>query len=113
MATQTANGAPTIDDAVKQVKDLGDQIATAARKAGNLYVDTYEKAVERTIELELDVAGLTQQDWLTSLIEAQADFTREAASTYGRLLESRAFAVASGLLYAFGLFVVWPPKNTA
>src|SRR5262245_49104503 len=32
---------------------------------------------------------------------------------YGRLLEMRAFALACGVLYSFGLFVVWPPKNAA
>ena len=51
---------------------------TAARKAGNLYLDTYEKAVDRTTELQLKLAGLTQQEWLKSLIEAQVDVTARA-----------------------------------
>ena len=53
-----------------------------ARKAGSLYVDSYEKAVDRAIELELKVAGMTQQEWLKSLLEAQADFAREIAGSY-------------------------------
>ena len=80
--TQTKNGAPAIDAAFEQVKDLNDQVLAAARKAGSLYVDSYEKAVDRTIELELKVAGLTQQEWLKNLIEAQAEFARELADSY-------------------------------
>jgi hypothetical protein len=76
---QTTNG-PTIDAAFEQVKDLNEQVVGAARKVGNLYVDTYETAVERTVELELKVAGLSQQEWLKNLIEAQIDFSREIAN---------------------------------
>ena len=83
MATaQTTNGAPAIDAAFDQVKQLNEGILTATRKAGTLYVDSYEKAVERTIELELKVAGLSQQEWLKTLIGAQADFARELADSY-------------------------------
>jgi hypothetical protein len=80
--TQTKTGAPTIDAAFDQVRDLNEQVLSATRKAGNLYLDSYEKAVDRTIELERRLAGMTQQEWLKSLIEAQADFTREVASSY-------------------------------
>lgn len=80
--TQTKNGAPPIDAAFEQVKDLNEQFLAVARKAGNLYVDSYEKAVDRSIELERKVAGLTQQEWLKNLIEAQAEFARELADSY-------------------------------
>ncbi len=80
--TQTKNGAPTFDAAFEQVKELNEQVIAAGRNVGNLYVDSYEKAVNRAVDLQLKVAGLTQQEWLKSLIEAQADFTREVAESY-------------------------------
>jgi hypothetical protein len=80
--TQTKNGAPAIEAAFEQVKDLNEQVLAAARKAGTLYLDSYEKAVDRTIELELKVAGLSQQEWLKNLIEARAEIARELASSY-------------------------------
>jgi hypothetical protein len=80
--TQTKNGAPPMDAAFEQVKDLNEQFLTAARKAGNQYLDSYEKAVDRAIELEVKLAGLTQQEWLKSLIETQADLAREVTSSY-------------------------------
>jgi len=84
MATtaSTKTGIPTFDTAFEQVKDSSEQAWAAARKAGNLYLDSYEKAVDRTVELQLKLAGLTQQEWLKSLIEAQADVSKELASSY-------------------------------
>jgi hypothetical protein len=84
MATTTApkTGIPSFDAAFDQWRESGEQVLTAARKAGNLYLDSYEKAVDRTTELQLKLAGLSQQEWLKSLIEAQVDVTRELAGSY-------------------------------
>jgi hypothetical protein len=80
--TATKTGVPTFDAAFEQVRDSSEQVLAAARKAGNLYLDSYEKAVDRSAELQLKLAGLTQQEWLKSLIEAQVDVTRELTSSY-------------------------------
>lgn len=63
-STQTKIGAPTVDAAFEQVKGLNEQFLGAAGQAGTRYLDAYEKAVDRAIELELKVAGYTQQEWL-------------------------------------------------
>lgn len=81
-STSTKTGIPSFDAAFEQVRESSDQALTAARKAGNLYLDSYEKAVDRTTELQLKLAGLTQQEWLKGLIEAQVDVTRELAGSY-------------------------------
>ena len=82
MATNQTNLEAPIDTALEQAKDLSEQVLAASRKAGNLYLDSCEKAVSRAVDVELRVAGLTQQDWLKSLLQAQADFTRELADSY-------------------------------
>jgi hypothetical protein len=83
MATQnTTKAANGFDAAFGQVNEASDQFLAAARKAGNLYLDSYERAVERAINLELSIANLSQQEWLKSLIEAQADVARELTSSY-------------------------------
>ena len=56
----------------------------AIRKAGNPYLDSYEKTVDRAVEAQLKAAGLTQQEWLKSLVEAQGDLTRELTKSYTR-----------------------------
>jgi hypothetical protein len=78
----TTTGIPSFDTAFDQFRESGEQVLAAARKAGLLYLDTYEKAVDRTTELQLKLAGLTQQEWLKSLIEAQVDVERELSSSY-------------------------------
>ena len=80
--TQARNGAPNVDAAYEQVKDFNEQWLAAARKAGNFYIDSYEKIVDRTLDIELRAASMTQQEWLKSLIEAQADLTRELTNSY-------------------------------
>jgi hypothetical protein len=81
-STSTKTGIPSFDAAFEQVRESSDQVIAATRKAGNLYLDTYEKTVDRSTELQLKLAGLTQQEWLKSLIEAQVDVTRELAGSY-------------------------------
>ena len=81
-STQTSNGVPTIETAFEQAKELNEQALGAARKVGTMYLDAYEQTVDGVIDLELKVAGLTQQEWLTNLIEAQADFARELTGSY-------------------------------
>jgi hypothetical protein len=79
---ENSTATPKIETTFDQVKELNEQFLTAARRAGHLYLDSYEKAVDRTVALELKLAGMTQQEWLRSIIEAQADVTRELASSY-------------------------------
>ncbi len=45
------------------------------RKTGSRYVDS-------AIGFELKLAGMTRQEWLKSLIEAQADFARKVTNSY-------------------------------
>jgi hypothetical protein len=80
--TQPHNDAASIDAAFDQFKEMNEQLFGTARKAGNLYVDSYEKTVGSAIELERKVAGLTRQEWLKSLLEAQADFASEVTHSY-------------------------------
>ena len=81
-STETKNGAPTVGAAFEQVKELNGQFLGAGRQAGTLYLDAYEKGIEQTIELQLKIAGMSQQEWLKDLIEKQADVTREVTSSY-------------------------------
>jgi hypothetical protein len=80
--THTKTGIPSFDTAFEQVRESSEQMLAAARKASNLYLDTYEKTVDRATDLQLKLAGLTQQEWLKSLIEAEVDITRELAGSY-------------------------------
>ena len=86
--TDTKNGAPNVDAAFEQFSALNEQFRSAARKAGTTYLDSYEKAVDGAIELELKFASLTQQEWLKDLVETQTKLTRELTSSYTRAARS-------------------------
>jgi hypothetical protein len=87
-STQSKNGAPSVEAAFDQFKELNEQLLASTRKAGNLYLDSYERAVDRAIDLERTLAGLTQQEWLKNVIEAQADITREITTSYATAARS-------------------------
>jgi hypothetical protein len=80
--TQNRNTTAAINGMFERAGEAQEQFAEAARKAGHAYLDSYEKAVDRAIELELRLAGSTQQDWIKSIAETQAEFAREVTSTY-------------------------------
>ena len=82
MSTTASKYETPIETAFDQATDLSEQFVVAARKAGNLYLDSYEKAVDRAVKLELELAGLTKQEWLKTMIEAQADIARDVANAY-------------------------------
>ncbi len=82
-ATQTK---PTGEMFDAQVREAGEQALAAARQAGNLYLDWNEQVVDRTIDFEVKLAGMTQQAWLKSLIDAQADVSREIAGSYTKVV---------------------------
>jgi len=86
--TDTKYDAQAFEAAFDQLGELGEQFVAASRKAGNLYLDAYEKTVDRAVDLELKLAGLTKQEWLKDVIEAQADIAREIADSYTKTARS-------------------------
>jgi hypothetical protein len=86
-STETKTQAPSFESAFEQLREQSEQFLTASRKAANLYLDAYEKAVERTFDLENKFATLTKQEWLQNVIEAQADLQKEMVASYRTLLK--------------------------
>jgi hypothetical protein len=87
MATTHEKTTPRFDGAFErngyeQVRESSEQFVAIARRAGYAYLDTYEKAVDRAIDLELKLADLTRQAWIKDLVEAQTDLQRELAGSY-------------------------------
>jgi urocanate hydratase len=76
-----------IEAAYGHIKDFNEQMIDAARKAVTQYVDTYTKAVDRAIDVERKLADATKQEWLKSIIEAQADMNDAYASSVHSLLK--------------------------
>lgn len=72
----------TFDDVAKRVRDLNNQIIETSRKTGLAYLDAYEQTLGAIADSQEKLASQTKGsriEWLTSLLEAQATFTRETA----------------------------------
>ena len=85
--TETKSGTPSFETAFEQLREQSEQFMSTSRKAANLYLDAYEKAVDRTVDLELKLASVTKQEWLQNVIEAQADISRELLASYRTLVK--------------------------
>jgi hypothetical protein len=72
----------TKNDPIAQVEQLNEQFVSAARKAGNWYLDTTDKTVDDVISLQHKVVEVTGQDWLKDAVEAQGDVTRQIVKVY-------------------------------
>ena len=54
----------------------------ATRKAGNDYLDLYEKTVDQLADLEVKTAGATKIPFVTTIVETHAAVSREVAGAY-------------------------------
>ncbi|MEA2428036.1 MAG: hypothetical protein QOF37_1664 [Thermoleophilaceae bacterium] len=87
MATKTAernkNAANrTADDAAERIRDLNERILESSKKAGNTYLDIYEKTLNSIADYQEKAGEQSQVDWVTTMANAQADFTRQLTSAY-------------------------------
>ena len=80
MATQTKND--TKRDDTFDVQAAVERFADANRKAGNDYLDLYEKTVAQLTDLELKTADAVKLPAISTIAKTHADVTRKVAGTY-------------------------------
>jgi hypothetical protein len=80
MATETNK--TNAEDATRRIRDLNERILEAARKTGGAYLDAYEKALESIAAYQERAAEQTDVDWISTVVEAQAKFTRDLTQLY-------------------------------
>lgn len=78
----TTQTKPTLGAPFEQLEELGEQILTASRTAGSRYLDSYEKAVDRAVEVERKLAEASNQEWLKTLADTHVEVTRELTGAY-------------------------------
>jgi hypothetical protein len=69
-------------DAGDRIRDLNERILESSRKAGTTYVDVYEKAMGSIADYTERLGEQSQVDWVKTVTDAQADFTRQLAGAY-------------------------------
>jgi hypothetical protein len=81
MATATAPKNQT-EATTERIRDLNERILDAGKKAGSAYLDAYEKTLESIADYQESVAKQTDVEWVSTIVDAQARFTRELTNLY-------------------------------
>jgi hypothetical protein len=76
-ATKTQTEATT-----ERIRDLNEQILDAGKKAGNAYLDAYEKTLQSIADYQETAAKQSDVEWISTVVDAQARFTRELTKVY-------------------------------
>ena len=88
MATQTETkrkpntAADNAEAAADRVREVNERIIESSKKAGNVYLDLYEKTLNSIADYQDKVGEQSQVEWVTTIANAQANFTRELATAY-------------------------------
>jgi hypothetical protein len=79
----TATKTPrNLNDATDQFVQVNERFVEAGKRAGNLYLDSYDKLVEGVTSFQQKLAEQSQNDAVKSAVATQVDLTRQLASTY-------------------------------
>ena len=92
MATKTDNRSQTkrntdaanenFEAAADRVRDLNERVIESSKKAGNVYLDMYERTLHSIADYQEKVGKDSNLDWVKTVTDAQANFTRELTDAY-------------------------------
>ena len=68
-----------LDEAAERLRELNECIIEASKTSGRAYLEAYEANLRAIAEHQAELAGTSDIDWVSSMLNAQADFTREIA----------------------------------
>jgi hypothetical protein len=77
-----------VEAAADRIRDLNERIIESSKKAGNVYLDIYEKTLNSIADYQEKVGEKSQVDWVTTIANAQASFTRDLAGAYSSAARS-------------------------
>jgi hypothetical protein len=72
----------TTEAATERIRDLNERIIESSKKAGNTYLDIYEKTLGSIADYQEKIGERSQVDWVSTIANAQAEFTRDVAGAY-------------------------------
>lgn len=82
MTTATSTKTTT-DAASSRIRDLNERILEAGKSVGSVYLTAYEKTSTSIADQQAKAAEQTSEvEWLSSVIDAQARFTRDMSKLY-------------------------------
>jgi hypothetical protein len=83
MTMATATRTPkNLNDATDQVVQANERFVEAGKRAGKLYLDSYDQLVEGVTSFQQKLVEQSQNDAVKSVVATQVDVTRQLASAY-------------------------------
>jgi hypothetical protein len=82
MARNQNAGTEAVEETVERIRELNEQILEAGKKAGGAYLSAYEKTLQSIADYQEQVAKQTDVEWVSTIVDAQARFTRELTKVY-------------------------------
>jgi hypothetical protein len=73
---------PDIEESMKRVKDLSDQVLEASKQNGRMWVDAYEQMLNSFLKMQQQAAAGSQLEWVTTVANTNAEFVREMSQAY-------------------------------
>lgn len=71
-----------VAETVERIRELNERILEAGKKTGGAYLDAYEQALKSIADYQEQVAKQTDVEWVSTIVDAQARFTRELTKVY-------------------------------
>jgi hypothetical protein len=73
----------TMNEAAERAQEFNNQLIDSSRKAGEAYLQTYERGLKGFADLHEEVGRATPFDWVKETTKVQADFVRTVADAWG------------------------------
>jgi hypothetical protein len=80
--TATATTKNQTEATTERIRNLNERILDAGKQAGGAYLDAYERTLESIADYQENVAKQTDVEWISTVVDAQARFTRELTKLY-------------------------------
>ncbi|MDQ6732060.1 MAG: hypothetical protein M3022_17675 [Actinomycetota bacterium] len=71
-----------LDATEEQVTQLNEHLVEAGKRAGNLYLNSYDKFVESATSFQQKLGEQSKNDAVMSVVATQVELTRQFASAY-------------------------------
>lgn len=77
-----AKSTASTEEAADRVREIADRLLEESRKVGLTSIDAYEKSFNGVADLQHKLARNSQVEWVSTVLDAQADFTRSFTEAY-------------------------------
>ena len=83
--TPRSTDTPTTEETVSPTRALNPTPIRLAKKSGQFYLDSYEKALKRVLDFERAAANRSGLDWVTALTNTHTKFVENVNSPYVKI----------------------------